>query len=153
MIPIDFLLQAKILGYATDAESRKIYFDDGSKGFEFAKDGFRYLDRYYGFDPFAGAEHIYDKNGTLLWIMNYYGETVLAQSDSHEIYAFLREAMSSITPEYPFRGPAELKKGRLRYENEQDGTLDRFHGVESIYDGGERVYYLHYHGGSMMKNQ
>ena len=113
IVPIDFLLQAKISGYATDIESQKIIFDDGSKGFEFVKGGYRYLDRYYGFDPFAGAEHVYDASGSLIWIMNYYGETVSAHSDSHEIYAFLREAMSLITPEYPFRGPARLEKRPL----------------------------------------
>lgn len=152
MALIDFVLKAKISGYASGGEGQEKKFDDGSLGFEFMADGYRYLDRYYGFNPFAGTEQIYDANGLLIWIMNYYGEVSPKYSDPEKIYSFLKKAMSLITPAYPFRGPSKLAKDNLRYENKQNGTLASFHGVESIYEETDRVYFLHYHGGDMIKN-
>jgi len=149
---VDFIIKAKISGYASGGEGQERKFDDGSLGFEFMADGYRYLDHYYGFNPFSGTEHIYDVDGLLIWVMNYYGEVLATHSDPKKIYSFLREAMSLITPAYPFRGPAKLERCNLRYQNKQNGTLDSFDGVEGIYEGDERVYFLHYHGGSMIKN-
>jgi hypothetical protein len=65
------------------------------------------------------------------------------------VYAFLKEAMLLVSPEYPFRGPSLFEKDSLRYENQQHGTLDSFHGTESIFENHEKVYLLHYHGGKI----
>jgi len=150
---IDFILKAKRSGYAGGSEGNERKFDDGSVGFEIIADGYRYLDRYYGFNPFAGAEYIFDSGGKLLWIMNYYGEVLSEKSDSKKVYSFLKEAMRLISPEYPFRGPAQFEKENFAYKNVQNGTLACFNGTESIYESGERVYFLHYHGGRMTKRR
>jgi len=147
---IDFLIKAKICGYAAGEDILKQKFDDGSQGFEFSADGYTYTDRYYGFNPFSGTEHVYREKNTLIWKMNYHGQVLPASTDTGKIYAFLREAMQKITPAYPFRGPARLEKNNLLYENIQNGTLDRFYGFETIYEGTLKIYLLHYHGGSMI---
>ena len=67
------------------------------------------------------------------------------------ICQFLREAMSHITCDFLSRGPATFKQGNFRYGNNQNGTIDSFHGVERIFEGKEEVYSLHYHGGSMVQ--
>ena len=149
MTLLEFILQGKISGYASGGEGQEKTFDDGSRGFEFTGYGFRYLDRYYGFNPFTGTEHIYTANGLLLWVMNYYGLVLPNCSDPMRVYTFLKEAMRLVSPEYPFRGPALLDKGSLKYENQQHGTLDSFHGTESIFENHEKVYFLHYHGGKI----
>ncbi|NOX34161.1 MAG: hypothetical protein GXP56_10570 [Deltaproteobacteria bacterium] len=149
---IDFIIKAKLASYASGGEGQKKKFNDGSVGFEMMADGYRYLDRYNGFNPFAGTEYIYDSSTSLIWTMNYYGEVLPNCSDPKTIYSFLKEAMLLISPEYPFRGPPELERENLRYENMQNGRLDSFNGIESIYEGNERVYFLHYHGGNMIKN-
>ena len=151
MTLIDFILKAKLSGYASGGEGQEKKFDDGSLGFELIANGYKYLDRYNGFNPFAGAEHIYDSKASLIWIMNYYDEVLPDHSNPKKIYSFLKEAMLLISPEYPFRGPSTLEKENLRYENIQNGTLDSFHGIESIYENNERVCFLYYHGGKMIK--
>ena len=153
MTLLEFILEGKVSGYASGGEGQEKIFDDGSRGFEFVRAGYRYLDRYYGFNPFAGTEHIYAADGPLLWVMNYFGEVLSTHSDPMKIYSFLREAMRLVSPEYPFRGPATLERGNLRYENQQHGTLDSFHGIENVFEGNERVYFLHYHGGKMIREQ
>ena len=149
MTLLEFILQGKISGYASSGEGREKTFDDGSRGFEYTGHGFRYLDRYYGFNPFTGTEHIYATSGPLLWVMNYYGQVLSVCSDPSVVYTFLKEAMLLVSPEYPFRGPALFEKGNLKYENQQHGTLDSFHGTESIFENQAKVYFLHYHGGKV----
>jgi len=146
---LDFILQGKASGYASGGEGQERTFEDGSRGFEFIGEDYRYLDRYYGFNPFAGTEHIYATNGPLLWVMNYYGQVLPTCSDPMKVYTFLKEAMRLVSPEYPFRGPSAFEMGNLRYENQQNGTLDSFYGIESIFESDEKVYFLHYHGGKV----
>ncbi len=83
--------------------------------------------------------------------MNYFGEVVSGGPDPKTIYSFLKEALLLIPPEYPFRGPAELVKQNFRYENVQNGDLDRFHGIERIYENDAKTYVLYYHGGKIEK--
>lgn len=151
MTLIDFIIKAKLSGYASGGEGQELKFGDGSKGFELVSDGYRYLDRYNGFNPFSGSERVFDSDNTLVWIMNYYGKVLPGCTDPKGIYSFLKEAMLLISLQYPFRGPAQLEKQNLRYENIQNGSFGSFQGVESIYQNDEKVYVLFYHGGSLKK--
>ncbi len=148
---IDFIVKAKLSGYASGGEGQELKFDDGSKGFQMVSDGFRYLDHYNGFNPFSGSEHIYNSENAVIWAMNYYGEVLPNYSDPQSIYSFLKEAMLLISPDYPFRGPAQSEKQNFKYENLQNGSIDNFHGIESIYENQIKVYVLYYHGGRLNK--
>jgi hypothetical protein len=145
---IEFIIKAKLAGYATGGEDQELIFEDGSKGFEYSEDGFRYVDRYFGFSPFSGYEYVSEDDNALIWTMNYYGGVIPFYKNPVRIYQFLREAMCRITRDFPFRGPATFEKDGFRYENNQTGAIDRFHGIERIFEGKEEVYSLHYHGGS-----
>lgn len=149
MTLIDFIIKAKLSGYASGGEGQEIEFDDGSKGFELDSDSYKYLDRYNGFNPFAGCEHVYKPGNTLIWVMNYYGEVLPNCSDPKSIYSFLKEAMLLINAEYPFRGPAQLEKQNFKYVNHQIGSIDSFHGIETIFENEEKAYVLYYHGGRL----
>ncbi len=144
---VQFIITAKQAGYAAGSPGEAKTFEDGSKGFEISQGKWRYLDRYYGFNPFSGSEYVFDDKNRLIWIMNYYGNMLSASDDTAEIYAFLRQAMSRITPQFPFRGPPEFTSGQLRYINRQEGHLNCFNGRESIYHQDKKVYALFYHGG------
>jgi len=152
MALIDFILKAKLSGYASGGEGQEKKFDDDSVGFEILSGGYRYLDRYNGFNPFAGSEQIFGPKDSLLWVMNYFGEVLPSDSEPKKIYSFLKEAMLLISPECPFRGPAKLENQNFRYENQQYGSLDRFHGIESIYENHKKVYVLYYHGGRIQND-
>jgi hypothetical protein len=149
---VDFIIRAKIAGYATGGEKQELKFNDGSIGFKFSTDGYKYIDRYYGFNPFSGTEHVYDGDEVLVWKMNYYGEIMGTTLNPKIIYGFLKEAMASINPEFPFRGPAKMVKESLIYENHQNGNLEAFQGHETIYENKNKIYYLHYHGGTMKRD-
>ncbi len=146
---IDFILAAKLSGYANNGDGQRIQFDDGSIGFKFESNQFKYLDRYYGSNPFAGTEFINKDDGTLIWIMNYYGGVTAPDMSLDKTYSFLKEAMSLITPDYPFRGPEKFEKHSFSYKNNQQGTIDKFYGSENIFYHNKLVYTLHYHGGRL----
>ncbi len=146
---IDFVIKAKLAGYAGGGEGLEKDFGGGFRGFEMESDNFRYIDRYTGFNPFVGSEYVFDTTDVVVWSLNYFGEVVDKQVSPAKIYSFLREAMLQITSENPLRGPAHLQLGDLRYENLVNGDFERFQGMESIYEGDVRVYLLYYHGGSL----
>ncbi len=65
------------------------------------------------------------------------------------IYAFLRAALSAVTEEDPFRGPATFQDATHAYSNNHHGDLDDFWGVEVIRTGPRVVYELRYAGGAI----
>ncbi len=69
---VNFIIATKIAGYASGDEAQETAFEDNAKGFTFESNGYRYVDRYYGFNPFSGSEFVFDSSGKLLWSMNYY---------------------------------------------------------------------------------
>lgn len=110
---LEFILEAKVSGYATGGEGNEIKFEDGSKGFEYAKSGFRYLDRYFGFNPFSGTEFVFDNSGSVVWTMNYYGEVYEICDSPAEVHKTLKLAMQNISPLFPFRGPKSFDNAGL----------------------------------------
>ncbi|NLD35811.1 MAG: hypothetical protein GX654_02995 [Desulfatiglans sp.] len=144
---IDFIIQSKKSSYASTGEGREKKFDNGSVGFEIINNGYRYLDQFNGFNPFAGSEKVFKEVNELLWVLNYFGEILPGGSAPKKIYSFLKEAMRLITPEYPLRGPEFYENLNYRYENKQHGSFNHFHGIEKIFEKNEEVYVLYYHGG------
>jgi uncharacterized protein DUF5680 len=64
-------------------------------------------------------------------------------------YAFLRRALLAPAPELPVRGPAEFAGDGMRYVCAWQGSLQSFHGSESIHEGGRAVYELRFSGGML----
>ncbi|MBU2513245.1 hypothetical protein KJ966_18025 [bacterium] len=145
---IDFIIKAKLDGYAAGGEGEEISFDGGYRGFKYANATFSYLDRYTGFNPFSGTETVFRVAGNQpIWIMNYFGKADLPSSELALLYSFLKEAMQLIDHSFPFRGPELFLKNGWRYKNRQNGDLKVFHGTEEVYFEGQKVYELFYHGG------
>lgn len=146
----DFLVKAKINTYASNGENREKKLEDGSKELTYENSGWKYRDRYFGFNSFVGEEIVF-KNNKAEWSMNYHGKIISNEVDPQKIYQFLKKSLQLVPADYPFRGPIEFKDGDWRYKNEREGMLDNFNGNESIYFQGIKVYNLKYHGGSIIK--
>lgn len=142
-----FLVKAKKATYASGNRAQKL--TDGFEMFTFEEGDYTYQDKYRAQDPnpFGGEEVVWHK-GKAIWLMNYYG-FILAPVLHSDLYAFLRKAMSLLTEDAPFRGPASLKEGDFEYVNAVSGTVDNFKGTEVIRFKGTNVYRLEYHGGSL----
>jgi len=77
--------------------------------------------------------------------MNYSGR-VLKEGFSGE---FLKEALATVCPEYPWRGRLLHASGNSTYHCGVTGTFDWFSGSEEIFAGSERVYECVFHGGTV----
>jgi hypothetical protein len=143
-----FLVKAKIATYASGGEANERVLEDGAKELTFESDGFRYRDRYYGFNPFFGEEIVWRYNN-IVWSMNYFGKISSDVVPGKEVYRFLQSAMRQVKEDRPFRGPNNFKSGDFEYLDESTGDVNDFTGIEKILFKGQEIYRLDYHGGSM----
>jgi len=143
-----FLVKAKIATYASEGEANERVLEDGAKELTFESDGFRYRDRYYGFNPFVGEEIVW-KDDKIVWSMNYFGKISSDVVSGKEVYKFLQSAMRQVKEDRPFRGPNNFKSGDFEYIDESNGDVHNFTGIEKILFKGKEIYRLNYHGGSM----
>ncbi len=147
-----FIVRAKRNTYASGQKAKVL--EDGFEEFTFEEGEYRYRDRYHARDPepFGGEETVWHNNEAV-WMMNYYGLVVAHKEKSEKIYTFLREALTFVGWQRPFRGPkghSRLIDGEeFRYSDESEGDVNQFKGTERIFFKGEEVYRLEYHGGKL----
>ena len=110
MTLIDFIVKANLSVCASGGEGKERKFGDGSAGFEIISDGFKYVDRYSGFNPFAGSDQIFNSTNALLWVMNYFGEVLVGVSDLNRIYSFLKKQYLKSLPNILLEDHRCLKK-------------------------------------------
>ncbi len=145
-----FLVRAKVACYA-DGGGKASVLEDGTKELVYEQDGYRYRDRYLGFDPFVGEEVVW-QGDRVAWSMNYYGGLTDVSVPAGQVYSFLQKAMRQVQEDRPFRGPRLLVEGDWQYQDESEGTIARFRGIERIHWQGREVYRLDYHGGFVGAN-
>jgi hypothetical protein len=141
-----FLVKAKVNAYASGGEGGEELLADGSKELTFQEGEFKYRDRYFGWNPFAGEEVVW-QGDQITWVMNYYGLVFDEVVPSGQVYVFLQKALSQVKEDRPFRGPQSLKGNDYEYLDESQGSVEQFIGVERILYQGREIYRLNYHGG------
>lgn len=141
---IEFLLRAKRATYAgrgpESASSRPCSHD-----LQYEEGNLLYIDSYLGRLQFAGEEAVW-VDGQPVWAMNYVGR-VLAEGFSGD---FLKEALSKVTPDRPYRGPEEFVNGPHRYTCQVQGEFEWFSGYEAIFSHDKKVYECLFHGGKIV---
>ena len=144
-----FLLRAKRAAYAAQGDDATVApLLPGSRQLEYREGDLLYRDIYVGLAAFAGLETVY-RASVVHWSMAYAGGVLGGASDTQtrQVYAFLREALKRGTAEAPFRGPARHKTFGYEYVNEWRGDVEEFSGAELIRRDGAVVYQLTYAGG------
>lgn len=138
---IDFLCRAKKSTYAGNGQENKAS-RPNSHDFEYVEGDFKYIDTYLGGKQFSGEEGLW-KSDIPLWSMNYAGR-VLEETFSGE---FLKEVLSLVSKDNPYRGPIIYEKGQYKYHCIVSGKFDWFQGYEEIYFNNNKVYECFFHGG------
>lgn len=77
--------------------------------------------------------------------MNYIGR-VLDDAFSGD---FLKEALSAVPKDMPYRGPSEFMNGDYVYRCKVEGEFHWFQGHEEIYYKDKLTYECYFHGGSV----
>ena len=140
---IDFLIRAKketYAGHGTEVVPSR----PNSHDLHYSEGDLKYIDTYLGSHQFAGEEALWEKD-IPLWAMNYVGRVVAEGFDGD----FLKEVLSLVPIDMPYRGPAEYSNGDFLYRCSVNGDFDWFTGYEEIIHKGGKVYECLFHGGSI----
>jgi hypothetical protein len=142
---IEFLITAKKATYAgkgaetepSRPNSHDLHYSDGD---------LQYIDTFLGGEKFIGEEALW-RNNVPFWGMNYVGRVLLADNFSGD---FLKEALSNVPKEKPYRGPENYQNGKYRYKCSVEGDFEWFKGYEEIFYEDEKIYELFFHGGNVV---
>lgn len=145
----EFLHKAGKSTYASEDSSIRKKQKDFSTTIIFQEGDYLYHDNYFGGEPYGGREVIFYKNKPV-WMMVYYG-WVENRINPKEVYGILTKALRNSTIALPYRGPKEFIDNNMKYINQFEGDLDKFHGVEKIYKDKKIVYQAKYMGGLIDK--
>lgn len=144
-----FLLAAKQSAYAALREDASIAaLLPDSKQLECRDGELLYRDIYVGTLRFVGQEFVYFRNRAI-WSMSYAGG-MLADVENPtvgQVYAFLRQALYNAPPALPLRGPHLLTQDSMHYTCQSTGSIEQFFGAETITNGTQCLYQLHFSGG------
>lgn len=140
---VEFLIRAKKATYAgkgpETAPSRP-----ASHDLQYSEGDLLYIDTYLGGEKFSGEEAVWS-GGKPVWAMNYCGR-IVAEGFSGD---FLKEALTNVPFDMPYRGPAEYSNGNYLYKCTVTGDFHWFNGYEEIYNDGVKTYECVFHGGDI----
>jgi Predicted transcriptional regulators len=140
---INFLCKAKKSTYAGKGpESRPSR--PNSHDLEYVEGNLKYIDTYLGGEGFSGEEALW-KDDIPFWSMNYIGRVL----DERFSGSFLKEVLSLVSKESPYRGPVIYQNGQYKYHCIINGEFNWFQGHEEIYFEDIKVYECFFHGGSI----
>jgi hypothetical protein len=147
-----FLIHAKCRTYASQGDAGSVApLLAGTRQLEYRAGPFFYRDIYIGMAYFVGQEIVYHRDRAV-WSMSYAGgvdPTISNQAEIARIYTFLQKALRRASVDQPYRGPQLWRDGRYLYTNHSCGNLEDFRGHEVITHDQQKVYELHYGGGSL----
>lgn len=145
---VPFLLEANRVGYASDKLQVETL-DDGTHQIVFEQGENRFVDVWWGGNPFAGQESV-AVGGKVLWAMQYRGWMESGFEElSSDTFVFLRHALKECSAEEPLRGPKEFKEADWLYANSWGYNLENFHGKEQIWKASKHIYTCNYFGGAV----
>lgn len=139
---IKFLILAKKKTYAGNKKEQELSSRPKSHDLIFEDGNYKYFDSYFGGEKFIGEEVLF-KDNIPVWAMNYCGNELNDNFSSH----FLKQALSNVPTDNPFRGPEIFKDGDYLYICKTIGDFTCFEGKEEIYFHNEKVYECLFHGG------
>lgn len=137
-----FLIRAKRDGYAS-GETTTQKENDGSNSTRCEIGDLKFHDNWFGGEPFGGREVVLFRSKPY-WMMVYFGEEF---ANNEKAIPTLRKALSAMPDDFPARGPKILEDGEFIYQNNWQGSIEKFSGEEVIKKDGKTVYNAKYMGG------
>ena len=151
-----FLVSAKKMTYANatieKVNASRLGSNDYHYEAEIEGEIMKYHDTYFGTTKFIGEEVVYRESEVPKWGMNYYGVTLDENATEEMMDKVLRTALSKVGEDntvLPLRGPSHFENGEYTYTFTSNGTIENFTGIEQVFKGGELIFELHCHGGSI----
>ncbi len=141
-----FIVRAKAATYVGNGE-HVAPCRAGSHDLRFVDGRWAYLDSYFGGSDFIGEEVVYFEEKPV-WAMNYYGRILRPDLiTAAQAGGMIKASLSRMYAEGRFLGGFEHREADLTYADSSEGSVESFHGHESIRCGQQTAYELEYHGG------
>lgn len=151
---MEFLIKAKKSTYANSSIEKVEASRLGSLDYNYEEiinsKRYTYHDTYFGGTKFMGEEVVYCDSNKPVWGMNYYGVTLDDLLGEEAMDNALRPALMKVgedTSVIPVRGISKFENNGYTYTFKQNGTIEKFDGIERIYKDNELIYELHCSGG------
>lgn len=151
---MDFLIKAKKSTYANYTIEKVSSSRVGSSDYNYEEvinnKKYIYHDTYFGGTKFMGEEVVYCNDNKPIWGMNYYGVALDNSLGEEAMDNALRPALMKVgedTSIIPVRGVSKFENNGYTYTFKQNGTIERFDGIEQIYKDNKLIYELHCSGG------
>ncbi len=139
---LKFLVDAKQKTYAGNGKKEEIPSRPNSQDLKYSEGDYLYIDTFLGSENFSGQEAVWFKNDPI-WSLNYYGRVI----DEPFSGAFLKEVLSLVSIDNPFRAPLSYHNGAYSYHARIIGDINCFDGCEEIFYESNKVYECFFHGG------
>ncbi|MBN1484102.1 MAG: hypothetical protein JXA37_05220 [Chloroflexia bacterium] len=110
--------------------------------------GLTYRDSYFGQGRLLGQE-IVRRAGTVVWGMNYWIVLADLPLPGGELASFLQRAQLERYRQRRLLGSYSWQERLLRYEDHNEGDLDKFQGDVHIFYQDRSVYHMRYCGGRL----
>ena len=143
-----FILEAKAKTYVGGGMALALHRRRASRDIGHERGQWWYLDSYFGGTDFAGQEIVWN-TGTPVWVMNYFGRTILPDLiDSDCAGTVIQAAFATMyRRRAAFSAECEYDHGYGLYVDESEGDARHFRGREVIFVDGQEAYELDYRGG------
>lgn len=116
-----------------------------STDLSYEENPYKYYDTYLGGERFSGEEAIWLHDNPI-WSMNYSGRELGDNFNN----SFLKEVLSKVSADFPYRGPRIYIKGDYCYHCKINGEFVWFQGYEDIFCLNEKIYECYFHGGVIL---
>jgi hypothetical protein len=153
---VKFLLKARAECWAGEGIRDSDPQRPGFKEFSFGEGSWDYRDSYAGYFMAPGQETVLYE-GLPVWAMGYSGGMIPEHIGNVELakytFSFLKEALSRVDPERPFRGLANFEIKNWFYGDVNEGDIRQFRGKERIFNKGIKIFEQDYCGGLVIPKQ
>ncbi|MBH5335695.1 hypothetical protein IHE55_13170 [Streptomyces pactum] len=144
-----FIVRAKAATYAGGG-GRVASVRTASHDLEYREGELVYRDSYFGGTDFLGQETVHFADRPI-WGMNYYGYLLTDDIDAVTAGEVITAALTELYRQGRFLGGFRHTVNGYRYEDETQGDVTRFSGIEHIRTADDtRAYELRYHGGRVL---
>lgn len=110
--------------------------------------GLTYRDSYFGQSALLGQE-VVRRAGTVIWGMHYWIHIQDLPLPGEEVVAFLQRAQQARYRDRRLLGAFDYQERSLRYQDRNEGRLDRFRGESLVYHRDGVIFRMRYEGGTI----
>jgi len=142
---LEFLCKSRTQTYASGKEAENI---SGFKVYNIKNGNLEYRDAYTDQHYYFQGQETMFQDGKPIWSMSYRGAAEEG-ADTGKVFGFLQKILKEHSDVVRLPDNKEFTDGDWRYQDNCDGKVEEFNGLEEIYQNGKLVHWMKYFGGEI----